>query len=416
MKWALSDDGGAFLRPEGRRDRQTLHALARALAAQEDFKSPVINDCGRREEFAVVLLASGLCGQPCLLPGSPAPGVIADLQSRYPGARHLRALPPLVPAGGATTPLNLAEDTIAVIAFTSGSTGAPKPIAKTWRALRGTASRLQQAAGWTAKSPPHIVATVPAQHMYGLETSILSVLNGSCVVDNARPFFPADIAAHLSALPEPRVLVSTPLHLRAILKSAVRLPALNQIMSATSPLTAELASELEQRYGCQICEIYGSTETGAIASRAPTQATRWTLFPRVRFRADGHGLLDSDHLPAGAGLQDDIEILDKRHFTLLGRPGNMLKVGGKRYSVDALTAKLQSIAGVEDAVVVVPPGQDRPAALVVAPGLSPGAIREALKGQFDAVFLPRPLRMVAHIPRSDTGKTRSQDLLELLVT
>ena len=151
-----------------------------------------------------------------------------------------------------------------------------------------------------------------------------------------------------------------------------------------------------------------------MASRETARSQRWRLFEHVRFAADGSGRIVAPYLPPDCRLQDDIEILDERHFHLLGRPQNMLKVAGKRYSLDALNHQLLAIDGVEDAATLVPPGRDRPAALVVAPALTAAQIRKALARQVDAVFLPRPLLQVAQIPRSATGKTRQQELLALL--
>src|SRR5690606_16486564 len=84
------------------------------------------------------------------------------------------------------------------IGFTSGSTGQPKPNAKTWdnfrlgtelnvRALREVLDCAEIASG-------HIVATVPAQHMYGMEMSVLMPLFGPFAVHSGKPFFTADIA------------------------------------------------------------------------------------------------------------------------------------------------------------------------------------------------------------------------------
>jgi hypothetical protein len=65
---------------------------------------------------------------------------------------------------------------------------------------------------------------VPAQHSYGLESTILLTLHGGCALWHGRPFYPADIVDALAAVPRPRLLVSTPFHLRALLESQVGLP------------------------------------------------------------------------------------------------------------------------------------------------------------------------------------------------
>jgi acyl-coenzyme A synthetase/AMP-(fatty) acid ligase len=67
-----------------------------------------------------------------------------------------------------------------------------------------------------------VVATVPPQHIYGIEMSVLLPLLGDVQVHSGRPFFPSDIASALEQMPEPRVLVTTPVHLRALVESGVR--------------------------------------------------------------------------------------------------------------------------------------------------------------------------------------------------
>ncbi len=122
---------------------------------------------------------------------------------------------------------------------------------------------------------PWLVATVPPQHMYGLKLSVLLPLLGGIGVHASHPLYPADIASALAEVPEPRVLVSTPVHLRALLESGVRLPPLQVIVSATAPLSADLAGALERRIGTVLLEFFGSTETCVIASRRTATVAAW---------------------------------------------------------------------------------------------------------------------------------------------
>ena len=61
------------------------------------------------------------------------------------------------------------------------------------------------------------------------------------------------------------MLITTPVHLRTVLADDLELPPLDLIVSATAPLSQELAREAERRFGAPLLEIYGSTETGQIA-------------------------------------------------------------------------------------------------------------------------------------------------------
>ena len=101
----------------------------------------------------------------------------------------------------------------------------------------------------------------------------LSWLRG-CAFWAGKPFYPQDIASALAAVPQPRLLVTTPFHLSALLASGIDLPAIDLLLSATAPLSTPLAADAEARTGAPLLEIYGSTESGQLASRRTTTAAQ----------------------------------------------------------------------------------------------------------------------------------------------
>jgi acyl-coenzyme A synthetase/AMP-(fatty) acid ligase len=253
--------------------------------------------------------------------------------------------------------------------------------------------------------------------MYGLETTVTMALAAGCGTHAGRPFFPQDVAAALAAMPAPRVLVTTPLHLRACLAAAVPLPPLARIVSATAPLDARLAAEAEARFSTEVHEIYGCTEAGSLATRRTAQAELWRWHPGLRAELhEGAARVHAAHLPQPLPLQDRIEIAGGDAFRLLGRAGDMVKVAGKRASLSELTAKLLAVPGVRDGVVFLPgaAADERPAALVVAPGLSRAEVLSQLSRSLDPVLLPRPLVCVERLPRNELGKLPRADLLAAL--
>src|SRR5262249_30409252 len=145
---------------------------------------------------------------------------------------------------------------LVAIGYTSGSTGVPKGNLKTWGNFNasnaGNVRMLQAALG----SNFHVVATVPPQHMYGMEMSVLLPLLGDVSVHAGRPFFPADVATALAEVPAPRVLVTTPVHLRALIGSGVALPPIAAMVSATAPMPVELAKAAEERFGAPLLEVF----------------------------------------------------------------------------------------------------------------------------------------------------------------
>ena len=410
----------------------------RALAALLPGDGPAINLCEDRERFLLALCAAAVRGVATLLPPSRAPEAIAAVQRRHPrawcigddaapaGATQYWQLPePLPEAEGAG--LRLDPGALAVVGYTSGSTGDPVAHPKRWREFH--ASTAQNLAALRHLCAPggraHVVATVPPQHMYGMELSVLLPLLGDIGVHAGRPFFPHDIVQALHDTQAPRLLVTAPVHLRALLAAcdsdpALVPPALAGIVSATAPLAAELAAAAEARFGCEVRELFGSTETCVVASRRCATEPAWTPYAGVRMQPQPDGcLVHAPHLPAPVALADLVEVHADGGFSLCGRNADLLEIAGKRASLGDLTRKLQAIDGVVDAAVFQladtdPGGVSRIAALVVAPGLDEARILDAMRSQVDPVFLPRPLRCVPALPRNATGKLPRAGLLALL--
>ncbi len=390
-------------------------AEALALARQLPEGPQAINLCEDRYRFMLGLAAVCLRGQTNLLPASNAPAVIDALLQRYPGSYVFNDDMALATAGKilARAP-RIAADHLGAIAFTSGSTGEPQAHAKSWRVLMKTA-QLARKVFLPDRDAVNVIATVPPQHMYGLETSVFFALAANCASHHGKPFFPADVRDALAAVPAPRLLISTPMHLRALISSGISLPPLQLIISATAPLSAELAAQAEQALDAPVHEIYGCTEAGSMASRRSCATDQWQLHPRMRISSvQGSTTIDGAHLDETVTVTDEVEISSARRFHLIGRNADMLKVAGKRASLNDLTQKLLAVPGVEDGVLFMPDGAERPAALVVAPTLAESEILQALAPQLDAVFLPRPLRKVAKLPRNELGKLPHARLMELL--
>lgn len=302
---------------------------------------------------------------------------------------------------------------LAAIAFTSGSTGTPRANKKYWGTLVGTA-RLLAARLTDHLLRPTLVATVPSQHMYGLEMTVMMALQGSCSIHSGKPFFPADIKRILEQSPTPLVLVSSPVHLRAMVNAGLNMPPLAGVVSATAPLDSMLAVTLEKCFASDLWEIYGCTEAGSMATRRSTLTSVWTLLEGFKLdEIDTTFSANAPHLAEQAPIQDQLQLHNDTEFFLLGRHVDMLNVAGKRASLADLTLKLLRIGGVNDGVVFVLDSSEhsgRPVALVVS-DLSERVILQQLAQHIDAAFLPRPLRKISELPRNETGKLTRAALL-----
>ncbi len=398
-------------------------AAANALPAHRYY----LNACERRSTFLIAFLAALQRGAITLLPASRSDGALADLTRQFPDQMTLtdasieeyasatRGAEADVPADTEPGRARVPADQVAAIVFTSGSTGTPLGHAKRWSTLLDTAAlareRLLDPIGAC-----NLVTTVPAQHMYGLETGILLTLGGGCAVSDERPFFPRDITEELSRVPEPRALVTTPAHLRACVAARAQLPPLALILSATAPLSRELAAEAEALSGAPVHEIYGCSETGSMASRRTIEGDLWQPFRGSHVEiVGGQATYSGEHLPAAVVLQDIIEQAPGGAFRLVGRSADLVKIAGKRASLADLTQQLLAVAGVADAVVFMPSEDGRCAALAVAPHCTREQVLAALATRIDSAFLPRPLKLVARLPRNDAGKLPRAALLAALV-
>lgn len=423
--------------------RQFLVDVA-AQATLLPGNGPAVNLCGDRYAFAVGLAAALLRGHASLLPPDTRPETLArlrdagghpfalvdDPQLRTPGMPRVHvathaALAHVSAVANNGVPL-VDPHRHAVSLLTSGSTGLPQPHAKTWHMLEGAVSaaveRLSALLQRSSLSGLTLVATVPVQHSYGLESSALLALLGGAAFDSGRPFYPADIVQALASVPRPRALVTTPFHLKTLLLSGLELPPVDLILSATAPLSPQLAEQAEQVMQGVLIEIYGSTESGQVATRRTTESEIWETFGDVRVRAqrDANGaeqfIFEGDYLSEPTPMADVLELLDARRFRLLGRANDLINVAGRRSSLAHLNYHLNSIAGVQDGAFWLPDdvtdGVVRPVAFVVAPTLTVTQIVTALRERLEAVFVPRRVVQVAALPREGTGKLTVRVLRE----
>jgi acyl-coenzyme A synthetase/AMP-(fatty) acid ligase len=410
-------------------------AEVQALAERMPPATHVLNVCKDRYAFAVALLAAMRRGVRTELPSSAAPEGIAGLFGAEPGGLCLgdQPEPPALglsylrvdagaapaPAAPTATPRIEAQCHVLTV-FTSGSTGQPQAHRKSYgrllRNVQGEASVLWGAAGGACS----VVGTVPSQHMYGLESTVLMPLLAGGSLSARVPFFPADIAAALAEVPAPRLLVTTPFHLRNLLAARIELPPVAAVLCSTATLAPELAAEAEQRLGAPLLEIYGSSETGQMAHRRSAREREWSLLPGITLARQGEAYVaQGGHLEQSYVLNDTLDLLDDGRFLLLGRNADMVNIAGKRSSLSFLNTVLAGVPGLRDGVFVLPePGPsgdvERLAAIVVAPGLSAQDILAALRTRIDPLFLPRPLLFVDALPRNETGKLPAAALRALL--
>jgi acyl-coenzyme A synthetase/AMP-(fatty) acid ligase len=392
----------------------------------------VLNLLSSRYGFLVGFAAAMVRGHVTLLPQSRAPQTLRRIAGDYGDcyaltdrddpvdgipcvtipSRKSRSGPcPAVP--------QIPVDRQVAIAFTSGSTGQPMPNRKTWGALvsvgRATGSRFAVAAG-RARA---LVATVPHQHMFGLEASVMLPIQHGLAIHSGRPLFPEDVRVALDQTSRRSLLVTTPLHLRACVMAGLMLPSIEMIVSATSPLSRELARDAEERFHAPVNEIFGFAEAGSVASRRTVATEEWQPLDGVTLTGeDPAWSVQADYLPRPVRVPDRIAVTQGGTFRVLGRTEDQINIAGHRASLCDLTQKLLEVDGVQDGVFFLPDAGPAPltrlTAVVVAPGKTRDDIHRALRWSIDPVFLPRPLLLVPKLPRNDTGKLPKEALRKLI--
>ena len=402
------------------------------VAAALPAGAHVLNVCADRYRFTVAFAASLVANKISLLPSTHTPEVIRQLTLFAPDvfcltddARCQIDLPRITYPEPATReratwqPVEIESTRLAAYVFTSGSTGTPLPYRKTWGRLVNCVRHEAERLGLRDGRSHAIVGTVPPQHMYGFESTVLLALQSGCAFGAGRPFYPADVCSELASVPRPRILVSTPVHLRTLLAAGVHLQSADLVLSATAPLSQNLAREVEERFETQLLEIYGSTETGQIASRRTAHTVEWQLFSGVRLTSDEQQTwAEGGHVEQPTALCDVLEVTAEDRFLLHGRLSDLVNIAGKRSSLAYLNHQLNAIQGVIDGAFFIreaetSTGVSRVAALVVAPGLDASTVIEQLRQRLDPVFLPRPLLFVDFLPRNGTGKLPLEALQSL---
>lgn len=428
-------------------DRRTYLAEVAALAPRLPEGGPVLAMTSDRWRFALALGAALCRGQAGLMPPNHTPDMIARLRALFPQASVLADdeapavdLPTVRfdegagaacrprgndAAGSAAMPMIAGAHEAAQV-LTSGSTGQPMPHGKRWDLLhvnlRAEAARLAEVLGRPDLQGVTLVGTVPAHHMYGFESTVLVAMLGGAAFAAERPFFPGDIAQVLASVPRPRVLVTTPFHLKTLLDAGLppdALPPVDLTVSATAPLSPQLAARAEAALQGPLIEIYGCTEAGQVATRRPTAGPEWQTFDGLRLDGDGDAaVVSGGHVPEPTRLADVLEVESPTRFRLLGRSNDLINIAGKRSSLAHLNYHLNSLPGVRDGAFWLPPepedGVVRLVALVVAEaGVSAEQLRAGLRQRVDAAFVPRRVLRVEALPRDPSGKLPAGRLAEL---
>jgi acyl-CoA synthetase (AMP-forming)/AMP-acid ligase II len=381
-------------------------------------------------EFVAALLGAWHAEKIVYLPADTLPSTLQALAAQVDGfagtfANGLRPdsdLPSPEVVWG-----DLDPETIRLVLHTSGSSGDPVAIGKCLRQLDGEIATLESRFG-TLFGHAHVHGTVSHQHIYGLLFRVLWPLAARRPFARNRLLYPEQIAALAGS--QPIVLVSSPALLKRLPNSidwsSTRL-SLHVVFSSGGPLPAEAGKAIDRLWDQRVIEVFGSTETGGIATRSSGDGT-WQPLPGVECKVDEDALLvRSRHLAENRWYRtEDRARMVGEGFELLGRSDRLVKLEERRVSLDAIEHALLADSLIDEARVLVLAGiRDRIVAAVVLSAAGRALLSSAgrkvlidhLRGvlhpQVDPIAVPKLWRFVEALPGDPQGKTTMKQLADL---
>lgn len=417
-----------------------IHEASLALSRRLADAPAVCNLCTSRVGFLITCLAALRNRRLMILPPSGSDADLAAVLKARPrsivvgdpeawpeswcddsprAASYLSCHPEWQPARATAEELawQPAWDETAVLLYTSGSTGNPQAQPKTLLHLaRGAlvlGARLSKDVEGGLAAIGRIVCSVPPQHMFGLECSVMLPLVYGIPVLDRRPLLPADVRAAFAGSLR-GAWIATPMHLHSLVQSTETVPSCSVVIVSTMPLTQTVARRSEHLVQAPVLEIYGSTETGALAMRRTAREIRWLPMDGVQVEpGDDGAVARGTHFASPVKLLDELALDPGGTFTLLGRQADLIKVAGRRASLAGLNLLLQELPGLEDGVFYLPATgspTERLCLIHSGPPLDRAATRRWLRARLDPVFLPRTFIRLDRLPRADNGKLRRQTL------
>lgn len=303
--------------------------------------------------------------------------------------------------------------------YTSGSGGEAKRIEKTAAALFAEAAALRQRLpeNWHGLAA---AGSVTPQHMYGLTFRIFTALACGWRFIRRQHTLPE---ALLAASSEPVVWIASPAvlnRLNTLAQPPRHAANVRGILSAGGMLPEHTAQLLQQTFGHLPVDIYGSTESGVMATRQGSGA--WTALPEVQIQAAGDGLDITSPWSGGTQhMADAAEFAADGSFVLLGRSDRIIKLADKRLSPAQIEHALLQHPAVADAHCGSHPQHGRIAAWIALSEQGLHSLRQHgraaliqqlrrhLAQSVERVALPRYWRFAATLPRNAQAKIRQSD-------
>lgn len=318
--------------------------------------------------------------------------------------------------------------------FTSGSSGAPQKIRKTFSILAKESTLIFESFQSSIKNS-HFVTTVSPLHQYGITFAILLPLR----MKRSSNLLAITYQEELNRGDEKSIcFITSPAFLKRLDLTLTPNCKVSAIFSAGGPLSSSDIYNTYQIFLTTPIEIYGSSETCVIAYQKfnpqyfqkTTYSTNKTPFhaifqpfPGITINKTNDGLINIKSpliSEESMTLQDKIELHEKG-FSIIGRSDKIIKIEEKRISLNEIAQRIERIIP-ESQVFITPLIQGKRVilgAIIVTQNYQemsktgPKIIRNALKEQVESVAIPRKWHFISHIPMNQQGKITQQSLKAL---
>ncbi len=343
---------------------------------------------------------------------------------------------------------------LAVIAYTSGTTGRSKGAMLLHRNLAANIEAICEAWRWTADD--HLLLTLPLFHTHGLMVGAHGTFFAGASAELKRKF---DAAEVYDALLEGSftMFFGVPTMYTRLLREAAerdeRPRSLRLYVSGSAALSPQAFEEFERLFGERILERYGMTETGMNLTN-PYEGERRPGTVGKPFPGQEARVVDletREPLPAGETGEIEVrgphvfkgylnlpdateEVFDEDgwfrtedlgfvdedgYFTISGRTKELIISGGYNVYPREVEEVLEECSGVDEVAVVGLPDEEFGEQVVAAvvrndPALSAEELTEFCRDELASYKRPRQIVFVDELPRNALGKVLKHEVREQL--
>lgn len=357
---------------------------------------------------------------------------------------------------------DIAGDDVAIMMYTSGTTGKPKGVMLTHDNLYAQAQASQNAAELDTWEGPYIgMSAMPMAHIFGVGVMMSNYLIPKKLADSGSygvqmGWFETDQFMSLIQEHKCTIMPAVPAMMSLILHHPTAdnydLSSLQEVVCGASPLPEEVARAFSEKYGCIVREIYGLTEaTGMGSANRRSREYKPGSAGQAYFNVELN-IFDSNDNPlpqhergeivlkgptimkgyynmpdktaetmrSGWLHTGDIGYLDEDGYLFVtDRVKDMIIRGGENIYPAQLEEILYRVPGIAEAAIVGTPdeiyGENIVAFVVASPGetLSEHDILDFMKSETSSFKVPSKIYIIEALPKNPVGKILKKELRKL---